>query len=78
MQDLPEIYLTSLTEISKYLKDLRKLVSRCALLKAPAGRLEECWKSMVGISDGPDVAPDSMQDATYIDHARKLLTQICR
>ena len=63
----------------KYLtdKDMRKIVSKCRLLKAPAGKLMDTWKGLVGITEGPDHVPE-LSDATYIDHARKLLTQICK
>ena len=75
---LDQLYGAKEIEDIKFLsdKDMKKLQSRCGLLKAPAGKLMDCWKSAVGIAEGPDVAPDWMQDATYIDHARKLLTQI--
>ena len=38
-------------------------------------KFQEAWKRVAGIQEGPDSTPDD-GDATYIDHARRLLTQV--
>jgi len=57
------------------LKDIETIIKRQGLKKAPAGKLVEAWKKLCGLLDDPDTYPDE-GDTTYIDHARRLLTQI--
>jgi hypothetical protein len=55
-------------------RDLAELIANTRLKKAQAGKLTDAWKNKVGIHDPRWVPAEG--DATFIDHGRRLLTQI--
>ena len=56
-------------------KDLKAVMLKHNLKKAPAGRLVDAWKVKVGVMDAPSEGNDD-GDSTYMEHARRLLTQV--
>lgn len=60
----------------KYLShnELTEIISSMHLKKAQAGKLMDAWKCKVGLYDSSEMLDEG--DATYIEHGRRLLTQV--